>query len=375
MSAKKILYADFYSFLGGGQINLLSLFKAMDRQRYSPILVLSKEGPFAQAARALKVPVFFVPMGKARWRRPWEALPAFFRLRRLMAEEKVDLVHCNCYPVNKLAALAARSLGIPSVWHKQIGVTQRPGSSTGALWRFFSRFNDRVLAVSRQGFEALKALGIQENKLVLFYNNADMGRFASAKPLTPAALKRHKIPSGLPLVLAAGMRRHHKGFDTLLEAMIRVQTPCYLALLGDPAQSESGHESLLRRLASAPELQGRLSVLPAQADLAPWFKSAALFVSSSRLEGSPLVVIEAMAAGCAIVATRQASGELIEAGRSGWLCDAEDPEGMARSIDAALGSPSAREKMGKAAREVAEQRFSLTRYATDMASLYDGICQ
>ncbi len=113
MSPKRVLFVDFYSFVGGGQQNLLSVFRAMDRRRYTPLLALPHEGAFAEAARALDVPVFITPMGKARWRLPWQAYPAMRRLRRLMRDQHIDLVHANCYPANKLAGPAAEGSGHP----------------------------------------------------------------------------------------------------------------------------------------------------------------------------------------------------------------------------------------------------------------------
>lgn len=205
MSPKRVLYVDYYSFLGGGQVNLLSVFKAMDRRQYEPFLVLPQEGPFALRARELKVPVFIVPMGKARWRWFFEAHRAYRALKTLMQEQRIDLVHANCYPANKLAGPAARSLELPCLWHKQIAVTQKPGSTTGKLWQFYSRFDDVVLAVSRQGLAALKALGIAESKLRLLYNNADIDRVQRLKALEPAKLRHLGVPTNLPLVLAAGI--------------------------------------------------------------------------------------------------------------------------------------------------------------------------
>ena len=86
MSPRRALFVDYYSFVGGGQQNLLSVFSALDRRRWAPMLALPKEGAFAAAARALGVPVFIAPMGKARWRLPWQAYPAMRRLRKLMRE-------------------------------------------------------------------------------------------------------------------------------------------------------------------------------------------------------------------------------------------------------------------------------------------------
>jgi glycosyltransferase involved in cell wall biosynthesis len=371
MTPKNVLYVDFYSFVGGGQVNLLSLFKGINRKRYRPLLALPSEGPFAERARALGVPVFILPMGKARWRRFWEAVPAFFRLRNLMRQQRIVLVHANCYPANKLAGPAANSLGLSCLWHKQIAVTQKPGSSTGWLWKFFSRYNARVLAVSRQGFEGLKALGIPESKLRLLYNNADTRRFSGARPLSASAKKKFGLPAGRPLVLAAGGRRAHKGFDVFLKAAALVRGKAHFALLGDATPSEPAHEALLEKLASELKLQGRLTVLPAQPDLASWLKSASVFVSPSRWEGSSLVVIEAMASGAAIVATAQGSGELLKDGVTGWLCQAEDARGLARQIEAALKSAPERAKLGRKALAEASRRFSLKAYVGDLMALYD----
>ena len=375
MRPKRVLYVDFYSFVGGGQQNLLSVFRAMDRKRYTPLLALPHEGPFADAARALDVPVFITPMGKARWRLIWQALPAMRRLRQLMKDQAVDLVHANCYPANKLAGPAAWPLGIPVLWHKQIAVTQKPGSTTAKLWRYFSRFNARVLAVSQQGLEGLAAMGIPRAKLGLLYNNADSEALDKAKPASDAVLKRAKVPVKGPLVLAAGMRRPHKGFDTLLKAwahyVATVKEPAHLAILGDEADSEPAHEELLRHLAAEPSLKGTLSVLPAQRPFAPWLKRADLFVSSSRWEGSPLVVIEAMMAGTPVLATQEASGEILEQGKTGVLVHRENAEALAKALRTVLNDLPAAHKRALAARKAARQRFSLKGYVRDLAQHYD----
>ncbi|MGH7442687.1 MAG: glycosyltransferase, partial [bacterium] len=304
MKPRRVLYTDYYSFVGGGQQNLLSVFGALDRRRWQPLLAIPKEGPFAEAARGLGVPVFISVMGKARWRRPWSAWPAMQRLRSLMRSENVDLVHANDFPSHKLAVIAARGLGVPELYHQQIAVTQKPGSTTGWLMRFHLRHAARVLAVSKNSLAALEALGVPRGSLSLLYNNADIDLLRRARPAPKGALKSLGVPPGGRLILAAGMRRPHKGFDVLLRAaelFFTADSPssrkCALAVLGDFAHAEAGHEALLEKLASHPALLGRAALFPARRPLAPWLKSCDLFVSSSRWEGSPLVVLEAMALG------------------------------------------------------------------------------
>jgi glycosyltransferase involved in cell wall biosynthesis len=379
MAPRKVLFVDFYAFIGGGQQNLLSVFKAIDRRRWEPLLAIPKEGPFAEAARALKVKVFITPMGKARWRKPWEALPSMERLLAVIRGEDVALVHANCFPANKLAGPAARLAGVPCLWHKQIAVTQRPGSTTGFLWRFYSRYNQRVLGVSRQVVDGMRALGIPARKLTLLYNNADTDALAKARPLNAAACRKAGVPAprSAPLVLAAGMRRPHKGFEVYLRAcatVAGVERRSHFALLGDTAHAEEAHEALLAELSAAPALKGRLHSLPSQSPLAPWLKRADVFVSSSWWEGSPLVVLEAMACGRPVVATRQAAGELIRDGKDGLLVDAGDASALADAILHLVKDRAFAARLGKAARETALRRFSLKVYVQELMKIYDELC-
>jgi glycosyltransferase involved in cell wall biosynthesis len=262
------------------------------------------------------------------------------------------------------------------LYHQQIAVTQRPGSTTGALMRHHLRHAGRILAVSRNSFEALRALGVPGEKLVLLYNNADTAALARARPAPDAALKALGLPRGPGLILAAGMRRPHKGFDVLLRAAriyFAAGGPGALALLGDAANAEAGHEALLQGLARDPVLAGRAVLAPAQRPLAPWLKRCALFVSASRWEGSPLVVLEAMAAACAVLATRQGAGEVLEHGRTGWLVDSEDPQALAAGMRHLMARPALRRRLGAAARADAARRFSLEAYVQALAGVYDGM--
>jgi glycosyltransferase involved in cell wall biosynthesis len=380
MSPRTVLYTDYYAFVGGGQQNLLSVFGAIDRRRWRPLLALPKEGPFAEAARALDVPVFVTPMGKARWRRPWQAYPAMLRLRRILAAQGADLVHANDFPSHKLAVVAARGLSIPEVYHQQIAVTQRPASTTGRLMRFHLRGASGILAVSANAKRDLVALGLPSDRVRLLYNNADIAGIKAARRAPDRALAALGLPRGRPLILAAGMRRPHKGFDVLLKAAAeffrnrkgRGPKP-FLAILGDSAHAEAGHEARLRELLGAPELKGNAGLYPAQRPLAPWLKRCAVFVSSSRWEGSPLVVLEAMAAGCAIVATRQGAGEVLENGKSGWLADVEDPASLAEGLEVLLKDPALGGRLGARAKREAAERFSLGNYVRELADYYDGL--
>jgi mannosyltransferase len=251
--------------------------------------------------------------------------------------------------------------------------------------RWHLRHVAKVLAVSANSQAALKALGVPGGRVRLLYNNADTDALGKARPLAAGQRKALGVPVGRPLLVAAGMRRPHKGFDILLQGLARYYSGAaaklpaskrpFTVLLGDVANAEKGHEALLQRLAEHPALRGNFAMLAAQRPFAPWLKSAALFVSSSRWEGSPLVVLEAMAAGCCVLATHEGAGEVVAQGRTGRLVPSEDAEALALGLQALMESPALRKRLGAAASKDVRRRFSLKAYVRDLAAVYDGMLE
>jgi len=190
--------------------------------------------------------------------------------------------------------------------------------------------------------------------------------------LGAAALKKLGVPAGKPIVLAAGMRRPHKGFDIFLKAAASLKAKAHFVLLGDVTPSEAAHEALLKKLAQVPELKGRLTVLPAS----PTWR-----LDQAGLGFPVLLALGRLALGgdrghglrAAIVATAQGSGEILKDGLTGWLAQSEDAEGLASQMAAALKSPAQRAKRGRAAKAEAGKRFSLKAYVQDLMALYDSL--
>jgi glycosyltransferase involved in cell wall biosynthesis len=357
---------------------MLNTFAALDRRRYRPLLAAREEGPFTRKARALGVPVFILPMGKARWRRPWEAVPAVLSLARIAKEQGADLLHANCYPANKLAGPAAWMAGVPCLWHKHI-LAKEPGSSTAWLWRFFAKADSRVIGVSSKVVASLVKMGLPEEKVSLLYNGVDVPALAKVRPLDLAAWRRLGLAANGPLVGAVGMRRTHKGMDVYLEAcrLVARQMPrTRFVLVGDPAHAEEEQERRIAQAAGSPELAARLKIFLHQESVARWMKRLDLLVSPSRWEvGAPLVVLEAMACGVPVVATEPSSGEAITSGVDGLLTPAEDPAALAEGILKLLRHPGLGRKMAWRARSTAARRFSLERYSRDLMTLYDRVIE
>lgn len=165
----------------------------------------------------------------------------------------------------------------------------------------------------------------------------------------------------LPWVVGMGrLVCEQKGFDVLLEAFSRVagKHPGWrLMILG-----EGPDRGKLERMVGDLGLVGRVELPGWVGDPERWLRRAGVFVLSSRYEGFPNVLLEAMSLGCAVVAADCPSGpgEIVRDGVDGFLVPVGDVEALAGRLDELMGDEGLRRRLGERAWEVRE-RFSLPR--------------
>lgn len=158
---------------------------------------------------------------------------------------------------------------------------------------------------------------------------------------------------GIPTLVAAGRLEHCKGFDTLINAMSELNKTrqVRLLILGDgPDRVE------LERLVERHGLQQSIRMPGYVQNPLKYFRNADVFVLSSRLEGLPNVLIEAMLCGCTSVATDCPTGprEVLADGKYGYLVPVDDCAAMAAAIAKAVDSPIAPELLSEAVKPFAE---------------------
>lgn len=161
------------------------------------------------------------------------------------------------------------------------------------------------------------------------------------------------------LLLAAGTKPFQKGFDLLLTAFTAIagRHPSWdLAIVGLDPQATTTDLTLaeLQEQADHAGLGGRLHLPGPVGNIADWYARADLFVLSSRFEGIPNVLLEAMAAGCACIAADCPTGprELIEQGVNGLLVPANSAGALAAALDELMASPSRRAALAARAAKV-----------------------
>ncbi len=292
------------------------------------------------------------------------ALGRALRLARYVCRDKPDILFANLAQAEHAAFYAARLAGprgfppiVPVIRNVEPADTRHTQRR-----RLLFPAAAHVVAVSRGVAEDIAAaVGVPEARLSVIYNPA----------VTPEALARAAEPpghpwfvdSGPPVLLGAGRLAPQKDFATLIEAFRRVvaERPCRLVILGEgPKRHEL--ENLVRALG----LRDQVS-LPGWAENPYAFMArAALFVLSSRHEGFPGALVEALACGCPAVATDCPAGpaEILE--DPALLAPVGDPDALARVMLRALARP--REE---AALKAKAARFSMERAAAG----YEGVIE
>lgn len=152
----------------------------------------------------------------------------------------------------------------------------------------------------------------------------------------------------IPIIMGVGRLSMQKDFDTLIKAFALINTNARLMILGD-GKARAQLQALIKQHG----LEDRVALQGFTSPVAAWLSKASLFVLSSRWEGSPNALSEALALGIPSVSTRCPSGpnEVLCEGQYGPLVEVGDVENMARSIDEVLSNPLPADELQKAVSE------------------------
>jgi glycosyltransferase involved in cell wall biosynthesis len=308
---------------------------------------------------------------------PVRDLLAVLQLVRLFVRERPDVVHLYMLKARLLAGLAARVTGVPVVvetLHGNVlqGYYGRAASAALLLAeRFCGRLLvDRVIAVtSGQRRELLEFRVATPDRIVLQLPGMDVTAFRDLSDRTGVLRERLGIGRTTLLVGTIGRLVPIKGLEVFLEAAAQVvkneRRDVRFLVAGDgPLRQEL--ETRRDQLA----LRDRCTFLGEISDIRGFYADCDLVVMSSRNEGAPIVLLEAMGAGKPIVATRVGGvPDMVEDNVSALLVGPDDAEALARAILRAIQDDLLRERLGRAASQTVE-RFSVAAFASGSDRLY-----
>lgn len=255
-----------------------------------------------------------------------------------------------------LGGLAAKVARVPLVWH-----VHATGSSS-RLDRIGRSLASRCIVTSTGAAAQLGGTG--------------HACIPPGLPVTPPLTEAPR--SGGPVrIVAAGRLQPVKGFDVLIAAAARLVEAGRAVTVDIYGAEQAGHEQHARDLRGAIDVRGlggvvRLMGFRPQ----PWqdWDGAHLFVLPSREEAFGLALLEAMACGLPVVATRTHGPlDIVVEGRTGLLVGVDDPAALAAAIESVLADPAAARAMGRAGRQRVLEQYSVERYVAEHAHLLDAL--
>jgi glycosyltransferase involved in cell wall biosynthesis len=343
--------------VGGMEVCVLNLIERLPRERFDLQVLCPYEGPFCDQVRALGVSCQAIAMPENPL---WSSVQA---VSALVHAEGFDVLHAHLPNAHLLAALVGRLTGRPvlaTIHGRQVSLhdleAQRAAGTT-------------LCTVCRASELHALGVGVDPARLERIGNGVDTARFTPPRDDASRRTARRRLwgvadegddRDDGALIGFVGRLSPEKAPQDFVRAalMLRERAPAArFVVVGDgPMQAE------LQGLIAQYRLADRVRLVGLQHDMPAVYAALDLLVSTSHSEALPLTIMEAMACGLPVVATRVGGvSDLVEHGGTGWLCDAGDFQGIAASIATVLEQAALRERMARRARERCVARFDLAR--------------
>lgn len=352
--------------LGGMEQVVIQLSRSIDRDRFDVrVLCLRSEGQFAEELREAGIPVRLL----ARPRGGGPDYFAFSRLRAVLREERIEVMHTHNTEAMLTAGLAGALARVPTMVHTDHAREFPDKLRYMVAEHLVSHAYYRVVGVSTHTTTALERHEkIPRRKLVTIPNGVDPTPYTRAAE--PLEVKRALGIAGRgPVLGIAAKLRPEKRIEDLIEALsyLRLYFPEIVLLIA----GVGGEEEKLRRTAAEHGVADSVHFLGMRRDIPDILRALDLMVLPSSREGTPMILLEALAAGVPVVATRVGGiPEIITHGLNGSLVEPLQPGALAREITRLLHDPELRARYRHEGRRTFDERFSARAMARRYEALY-----
>jgi glycosyltransferase involved in cell wall biosynthesis len=379
-----VLQLAYKSEITGGEQVLLQLCRALLANGDKVTVVCPEPGQLGKLLISMGIDVEYVAMNKT-----YNILAAL-KIRKIIKERNIDIIHTHGMLVNILGRIATALSSKPSnvkcvsTVHltRDLLNSSREISKTAIfkskyyyrlLDNFTSRYCSKVVAVSKAVKADLIQQGYREELIAVIPNGIDPSPFDLIKDSAVTKLKAelHIINDETTIAMVARLSPQ-KDVPYFVEVMAEVckkhkNVRAFIA--GDGPQKE-----LIEEAISIHKLSENIKLLGFRTDVAILLKATDIFALSSRWEGLPISVLEAMACSKAIVATAvDGTAETLTNGETGFLVQHGEVEAMSEKICRLIEDPQLRAELGAAARLELDKKFHIDRVATAHLKLYESV--
>ena len=276
---------------------------------------------------------------------------AYKMLREIIEKKQFDLIYCHT-PVGamlaRLAGISARKKGTKVIYmahgfHFYNGAPLLNWMIYYPAEKFLSRFTDGLITINQEDYR--RAQKFHAGKTILIPGvGIDLDKFQKKEPTRQEIRNKLGIPDGKIILMSVGELTKRKNHMVVIDALARLKEYDILYVIcGDGPM-----KARLRAKAEELGVRDRVKLLGFRKDIAELHKAADIFVFPSLQEGLPVAVMEAMASGLPIVASKiRGNEDLISNNQGGYLVNPMDSEQVAKAIEKMIQNPKKREKMEK----------------------------
>jgi glycosyltransferase involved in cell wall biosynthesis len=398
----RVLYVEASSggVLGGSLSGLYHLIRGIDREHFSPLMVLYEPKPIEKDLAELGVPVYHVRRrrlpkdhmllryegyhqarrlsairsgmhnGREAARLLIEEMPAAAALVRVISRARPDVLHLgNGLRANFDGVLAGMLTRTPAVVHVK-GFEKYERRE-----RWASRHVQAMVCMTQAILDYCESRGVRSRLARVVYDAVDDAWLQPRRPI-PVVREEIGVPAEAPCVVIAGNVQEWKGQRVLVDAMAQVvqahpRAHCLIA--GGVHRAGEDYARALRQRAAELGLNGSVHFLGFREDVADVMNAADVVVHASiRPEPFGRVILEGMLLGKPVIATA-AGGvlELIEDKRTGFLVPPGDVAALSACLRRVLSDPVRARAVGAEAQRLARERFSLARHVEEMSRIYE----
>ncbi|MEB3282415.1 MAG: glycosyltransferase [Lyngbya sp.] len=326
-------------------LDWLTSYSDKDKFQFSVCSLRSVE-PAGEIFEQNGIPIFFLGRHKFDPR-------TLFDLLKLIRREQPDILHLHGYGAANFGRIASLLTGIPNVVHEHAVLLNQPFYQT-IIDGLLSPFTKTAIAVSSSVKDfMIEYRSISENCIEVIHNGVPLKSFQSLQEAENTNLedlrRQFDIPEDHTVVGIIGRLHPIKGHQYFLEAASKIlknHTNVTFLVVGEGELRES-----LEELAKSLGVTHAVKFTGYRQDVPSLLSLIDVVTIASLMEGCPLVLLEAMAAGCAVISTNtNGLKEAIAEGETGYLIPPEDSQALADKIAALLSDPDLCKSMGEQAK-------------------------
>jgi len=344
------------AIVGGMETYVERLVENLPADRFAVTALCPFESPFTERLRSRDIEVLVTPMPEDP---PWSSIQMTCAMIKSGA---IDVLHAHLPNAHALAGIAGRLTGKPVL-------ATLHGHKVGMLdLEVHRNAGTHLSVVCRQSYFHALGLGVSAGQLSCNPNGVDTEAFKPRPRPADGLRAKLGIPAAAKVVGFLGRLSPEKGPEVFLRAALLAQArlaDAHFVFVGDGPLAASLKEQIARL-----KLEQRVHLAGLQRDVAGVLNEMDVLVSSSHSEAMPLAVMEAMASGLPVIATRVGGvPDMIEQGESGWLVAPNDFSDIAARLEQVLATPGELERMGRSARARAVDKMALSDTVDGIAQL------